>query len=484
MIMMNRIPFLICTFISAILFLGAPVAYDRSFCVACLLVFLVVAGIIVYDDIKRISIISFNTLFLSSFFACSYVYPVFLVGKQSIIGEIVSAEIVTLNTLNKCSAICTVAISIYGLSYCLYREKKRDISSIGIETCKVSILYHNSKLITLIMSLICLFITYVYVDTFHGDEANIDNPVLQFYVLLLPMFLVSLALYYRPSHNGSNKIKLFLGKNKLLFILFALILLLLILTGDRAPIISYSLIIISCITLYIKKIKSMHIITFGLIGLILMVVLRFSRATSDSIMNGGLDTALSRTTTTLADNGSLWDVLADYIGMSVELNVGMFLEEKNGYYYPFGNFIRIMAAPIPFLPTGMIQAIYHRPLKEITPYYAINDYLDENGGTHSVIDIYMSFGIIGVLIVFFIYGWFVAKITNGINKNLFCQFFYIYMISQGLFIARNNVTNLYRSVVFSYVIYYLILHFNGKVARIKGKVASKNACISTNGQTI
>lgn len=469
---MNRLPFWNCTLISAVLFLLAPVAYDRAFCVVCLIVFLVVSGIIVYDDIKRIGLLNFNTLFLFSFFACTYVYPVFLVEQQSIIGEIVYSQIDTLDTLNKSSALCTFAICIYGLAYCLFRDKAYKNISLLIERNNVALLYKNSSFVVTILSFVCLFVTYNYWITYRGDEANINDPILEFYVMIMPMFLVSLALSYRPSKKVLNNFKMFLGKNKVIFISFILILFLLVLSGDRAPIISYSLVVISCITMFIKRIKTRYLIVMGLIGLFLMVVLRFTRASSDSLTSGGVNAALSRTTTALEEYGNPWDVLADYVGMSVELNVGMSLAQKDGLFYPTANFIRIVAAPIPFLPSSLIQHIYHRPLKETTSHYAINSYLNENGGTHSVIDIYLPFGIIGVIIVFFIFGWFVAKITNGLRNNLFCQIFYIFMLGQSLFIARNTITNLYRSVVFSYMIYFLLIKIKSKNYRILNNVAS------------
>lgn len=462
---MNQLPFWICTFFSAILYFVAPISYDRLFCVMCLLVFLVPAGMMMYDDSKRIGIINFNNLFLFSFFACTYVYPVFLVNKESLIGELISEQILTFNTLNRCCALCSLAVNVYGLSYSLFRKRGKRNLNISFERNKASILYNNVRILTLVLCALFLYILIDFLRNYNGQDIEINESYFfQVFYNVLPMFLVAAAIYYHPTNfkTNSNSLKSFFKKNKWELSLLLLGLVLLVVIGDRAPIMSVALTIVAAITLYVKKIKTRHLILFGVIGIVLMFALRVTRASSYSILDGGFSTALEHTSTTMGAAGSAWDVLSDLVGMNVELNVGMDYHDKYGAYYPGANLIRIITAPVPFLPSYLIQKYYNKTLSETTSHDAINDYINENGGTHCVIDIFLPFGVIGVIFVYLILGWFIAKMTNGVSKKLFCQIFYVFLVSSAIFMARNAVTNIYRSFVISYVIYYILLHINSR----------------------
>lgn len=471
---MNRIVFWVCTFISAVLYYVAPLPYDRVFCVACLLVFLVAAGYIIYHDTKRLGIINFNNLFLFSFFACTYVYPVFLVDNASIIGELITEQILTLNTLNRCSALCTLAISIYGLSYSLYRKPRRGVEGITLEHHKAVALFSNVRLLTLVLSAAFLYILVDFWRNYNGQDIEINESYFfQVFYNVLPMFMVTAAIYYHPSSFKSDGLKMFLRKNKLILTLLAISLIVLVIIGDRAPIMSVAITIITAITLFVKKIKTRHIILIGVLGIVLMFALRVTRASSYSILDGGFNTALQHTGTSMSTAGSAWDMLSDLVGMNVELNVGMDYHDKYGAYYPGANLVRIVTAPIPFLPSYLVRRMYGMTLSETTSHDAINNYINENGGTHCVIDIFLPFGLVGVIIVYFILGWFIAKMTNGISRNLFCQIFYVFLVSSAIFMARNAVTNIYRSVVISYVIYYIILKISSHRRVVNKTVNSK-----------
>lgn len=465
---MNKIVFWLCILISAVLYYSAPLKYDRFFCVVCLLLFLVEAFLIVRHDIKHINLLNFNILFYTTFFLCTYVYPVFLVGETSIIGLLIESKIPTINTINKCVSLSTLAISIYSMTYSHFRHKNGTGIAIK-EKSLISGFYTKIRCLFIPVLFIMLFVLLNHLSTEHdGNEVNEAPYLFQLFYYLLPMFVVCAVLININNQGRRSYINKILINNKLIFILLSIIIFLFLYIGDRFPIIAIVLVFISSTSLFVKQIKWQHLIVGFLVGVLLMFALRVTRQGSDSISAGGVSQFVSATQTSIMDNASPWDVFADLVGINIELNTGMDYVNREGHLYPAENFVIHISSPIPFLPTILSRGLFNieRP-QDIAPGVVIGEYINYTSGNHCVIDIYMPYGVIGVIVVFLLFGLLNAKVSNGLNKSLYCKMLYIYLMSFSVFIVRNSIINIYRVVVLSFITYYILMLLSTKNKKMK-----------------
>lgn len=460
---MKKLLVLIVFFVSIAIYSIAPIVYDRGFCSICLLAFMVVAIIVINEDIKQIGIINFNILFLFSFFVCSYVFPVFLLGRNSIIGALIENDLTTFDTVNRCVALCTLAISSYGISY-VFSRKNNGIDVTNEEYIKASIITYNSRGLMVIVCIALLFVLYNYLRAPHGVSGEVeDSPYLfQLFYIVLPLYLVCSSIYYKKKAGDVNPMKALLKDNKVIMSLLIVLILIFIFIGDRAPLLTIALTLIITIAVFIIRIRPTQLILGGIIGILLMFALRVTRGGEFSLSEGGLDTFLKVTQSSIMENASPWDLLADLVGINMELNAGMDYIDRHGPLYTGANLLVAVSSPIPFLPTLLTSSIYGKLPVEVNSGAIIGDYTNSAAGNHCVIDLYMPFGAIGVMLAFFIFGWAVAKLSNGLNNSIFCKVFYVYLMSVAIFVARNSLTNIYRAFVLSYIVFYILSRINRK----------------------
>lgn len=97
---------------SFILYYCAPSQYSFEFSVVCLVIFLINSYQLIRNDSKKIGVINFNTIFLVSFFLCSYAFPVFLLPIGEI-GYFYETTVTGLEeyTINKTTALNTFPIN-------------------------------------------------------------------------------------------------------------------------------------------------------------------------------------------------------------------------------------------------------------------------------------------------------------------------------------------------------------------------------------
>lgn len=459
---MKDLVFKLSLLVSVVLYYNAPLLFDRDFCIVCLIVYAINAILIIRNDIKNIGIFNFNLLFLFSFFVCSYVYPVFLIGRPSIIGMFIEYDLNTHDTVNRCVALCTIAACCYAVSYVsTVRDTHIMVTSDEIIDARVI-----TQRINFPMVLICVLMLMVlinFVRTKH--EVNIeveDAPYLfELFYLMLPLYLVCNTIYNKQK-NGIGKrafVRIF-KENKLVVLLLLLLLVMFLYIGDRFPLMTITFMVLATITYFIKKIKPIRLISFSLIGILLMFALRVTRGGETSLSEGGFNIFIEATQTSIKDNASVWDLLSDLVGINMELNAGMDYCDKKGSLDPIANGLVAITAPVPFLPTMITSNLYGKMPRDIVASAVIKNYTTPTAGNHCVIDIYMPFGVIGVIIVFCLFGLGVAKLTNGLNNNLYCKVFYIYLISISIFIARNSLINVYRAFILLFIIYCILTRFN------------------------
>ena len=454
---MNKIVPGVCTLISVVLYYNVPLQYDRTFCLTCLLVFFVEAYLIIRHDMKHINLLNFNILFFLTFFLCTFVYPVFLVGQSSIVGMLIESRIPSFNTINKCVALSTLAVSVYSLAYSIFR-RSTTIRLTQNEKDLIPLLFPRIKLLFIPIILTMLLILGIHLTKEHdGNEVDEAPYLFQLFYFLLPMFVVSGILLCVIKYEKEYCLSIFFKSNKLIFFFLIIIITLFLLIGDRFPILVIVVAFLASISLFIKQISWHHLLVGFFIGVMLMFALRVTRQGDDSISVGGVSQFVSATKTSVMDNVSPWDIFADLVGINIELNTGMDYVNREGNLFPTENLVIHVTSPVPFLPTILSQKLFNISApKDIASGIVIGEYINYTAGNHCVIDVYMPYGIIGVCVLFFLFGMLNGKVSNGLKTSLFCKTFYVYLVSFSIFIVRNSIINLYRALVLSFITFYIL----------------------------
>lgn len=456
---MYRSLFLILSILSGILYCFAPLDYSLIFCIFCVVIFFVEAFVIIRNDMRYINIVNFNLIFLFSFFVCTYVFPIFLVGSDSIIGDFLKASLYTLTTVNRCVSLSTLAISVYGLAYMTSRRINNFEDIEDAEIYKAVNIHGVVKPLVIIINISVFYMLLNFISQ-HANETAIevnDSPYLfYFFYVFLSIDIVCISFQYKKNYNDFRIIKFF-STHKLFYASILLPILAFFFIGDRLPIVTIVFMFLGAIALFLKRINARYLALLGVFGVIILFSLRETRTGDHSLKSAGLSSFINSSQDAFSHIGSIWDVFSDLIGINYELNSGMYYVDHYGYLYPGANAVINLTAPLPFVPTLLTQLFYNKTPVEVSPGSTLSEFTNSAAGNHCVIDLYMPFGVIGVVLIFFIFGWFVARVSNKLYGNLFYSIFYVYLLGWALFIPRNSLTNMYRAFVLSYLIYIVLL---------------------------
>ena len=225
--------------------------------------------------------------------------------------------------------------------------------------------------------------------------------------------------------------------------------------GDRGPVIFCVLIITITYLVAVKRINGSIILLSGAAAAMLMFAIRITRGSSESIQSG-LETFTQSASATIAERDSAWDTMADLTGIFAEMTVGYERVQEKGTVYPL-KIIIVPFYPFPIIPSIFSNLIYNKPPTEISSAAIISEYatIPWSNGTQCVVDIYISWGLFGVIILFFLFGRFIKWIYNKSNKNIYCMLVYIMLTSMSLYMPRDSILAFIRPM--AYIIFFSAL---------------------------
>lgn len=294
---------------SFILYYCAPSQYSFEFSVVCLVIFLINSYQLIRNDSKKIGVVNFNTIFLVSFFLCSYAFPVLLLPIGEI-GYFYETTVTGLEeyTINKTTALNTFTISIYTIAYFSYRRKEIK------EGTKISLtpkFYRVLRVLLIIVSIALIASIQLFSRSNKEAVSVTSNPFLYvlFYVLLT-IFLVSV---FTQSKALNFPFITIVRKNLFVLGLIFIIVLLHMVVGDRGPILTIGLILIGSYAVCYKKIKTKNIFFLALAGFFILAFIGITRGGDSSIRLSGFMGAI-KNTSNIVSGKSLWFLFEDFTG--------------------------------------------------------------------------------------------------------------------------------------------------------------------------
>jgi hypothetical protein len=136
--------------------------------------------------------------------------------------------------------------------------------------------------------------------------------------------------------------------------------------------------------------------------------------------------------------------------------------QDNGLTYGkslLGNLLKI----IPFL-SGVVHNVFDLSIFETSSSMLLTaETLGEDFtlglGTSILADLYLAFGLCGVICGFYILGRFVSYLENNLSSgSIYVMIAYATMISNSVFVVRSEFFYIIGKLVYAYVIFYIMSH--------------------------
>lgn len=429
-------------FLSLFLYIFAPSDYSLSFCILQCAIFLI-SGVNSYLVDKNRDFPSFHLIFSISFFCVTYLYPLFVYNISSSFSLFAIASYSD-SIISKATALATFAYSCYCTGYVHQLKRNRIKPQI-----QKSYVWSSRKIESVNKITIFIFILFVlfggldfYTAMYNKDAAEVGG-ISKYLVMILQSFIIVLAMLY--IHSNTNKVRI-----KILVTLVA-ISCIIILTGSRTlPL--FTLLLVGYVVCYVYKIKKLYIFLAIILGVVGMSMIGFVRT-------GDVASGLASYSYETSEIGRL-DMFTDLIVCNRNLYAAYDIVDKTSCTYGL-TFIGPLFSPIPFLQSIFLKIVnvpgdYLYSAAFITRYDLGAD-RSVGLGTHTVADVYLTFGFIGIILFYYLGRLIVYARTKMRGGDPVAAIIYLTLFADAVYLTRASLLNDLRNICWALLIYYFFL---------------------------
>ena len=405
---------------------------------------------------RREGFLTFNLLFSVSLYCTSFIYPVFFYNTNERYFGMFSydfdEQIISYATGVAYMAYCFLQLGLNN-RHAMTGNRMKEINIEKFDLKKGLNILNCIFLIMLAYFLINGGTGY-FADQFEydlSDQDKIMGYIVQFITPIAYGILI-LAFLLPQKKCVSFYISVFLVGFYTLVILS---------TGSRT--IPLALIIIT-IVMYNDRIKRLGMARLAILGVVFVLVMVLAGALRG---NGELISSSS-----LSQNASsiIQEKSDNYFSFANELiicnrNLYYLISSAHNLTYTFGvTLLGSVLGIVPFL-RSFVMSVFG------VPEYVLNSALyntflstgpnyTKGLGTHAVADIYLCWGIIGVIIVFYLYGYLITTFKSN-KTNIYSMVVYYMIVSNAVYACRASILNL-NQILWTVIIVYLILKLSRK----------------------
>lgn len=435
--MSKRVILILLGIISIMLFLFAPTGHSMSYVSYCVTVF-IASSAVMFSSNCRSTFFKFEFFFLISFFFTNFVYPLIFYP----INPYFSLFNIPFNEayITKGTALATVAANWFNIGI----FERKSIVIPNRLTYDIKKRLRIPRLITILLFI--LFIPSLYdiyqLHTYSTEfESSYINVILK-YVLLYALFAY---IYNNRFLKLSSFIRRAISWPIIIFTVIYTTLFLLI--GSRTiplNIVLFSLLLVHILIYRISK-KKIAVLTVG--GALLLMSIGITRGGS-GIENGAIL--------------STWDVGKDLTINNRSLYVLMEEADKEGITYGSTMMMNVLSA-VPFAQSLYLN-ITGLPLSTISSANLVTDLHFGTGknyerfglGTNLVGDVYLAFGLLGVIILFWVFGYALRKLYLKISiGNTLALLVYALIFMSSIYYTRSGYLTPVRDVIWVLGAYWL-----------------------------
>lgn len=438
MLHMSRLVSIFLLVFYIILYYFVPLRYDYLW---NLLIFgLYVFSIFHFFISKRKSnYFDFDTIFLLGSFLVYFVYPVFLYPINPEYFSILAFDF-NHTYITKSSSLALIGLQSYMVGSLFIKK----VSCINNSSLYVISSKLNKCLFLLLYILLFFNLDRSFIkDDYSGGLVGTSSYIL----LLLISSIILLFLVDFNNFSKSKKINMNYRNNYLIYFLVMIFLIFFALKGVRTYVITVGMVVVGLYSLYIKRIPLNAFIVLTLIGMLSMSILGIFR--SNRMIN----------------YSSIIDLGMDLIINSRNTYVAMEYVDNNGF--TFG--VSMLGPLLSFIPfaQSILLSLTNLSIYDISSSMFLTSQTLGEGftlglGTNIIADLFLSFGLLGVIIFMFGLGYYVNYL---LSKDDFCsKLQYISLLSMSLYMIRGEYFSFMRVLIWTYVLYLMLYSINKRLS--------------------
>lgn len=428
--------------LSVCLYLFAPNEYSLSYCIYCFAIYIVSAIILLSNNIKSYrSVFLFEVLFSFSYLFVNYAYPVFIYSIDPYFS--LFARGFNESVMTKCTALASIGF----VSYCIGQFKEGKFSN----TKTLGNRYWMSPVgiidVTILSILLILFLIPNLTALRSGY--TMEGAGGGFF------FIFALFYIYKYFACSIGKTKAFV--KFMLWGLIGLYIVLNFLLGNRGEPLYLCVAILYCYHVYVHKVS---LAKFSLLAVIGLFVFYFVGVTRISSSQQGIqsrserindweaeDNVLRYANELIINNRSLF-VLVDYADEKGH-SFGKTWSSNFFSMVPYGQSFALNVLGIPKKDFSSTHLTTYIEFGEGDP--------DAFGlGTNLIGDIYLCYGMIGVLILMFLFGKTIRIVyEKSRNRYSYYQMLYIIFIVLSVYYNRASLFSPMQMIAWTYALSYL-----------------------------
>lgn len=324
------------------------------------------------------------------------------------------------NTINHGVLISSIALVSFGISYSWFARKKSSIQNVIIKKGKNE---KNIIFIVCIVQFLCFFVwmSGLSADDFVGDSYLVsgayDNGRKAYGDVLFSTSQIVSYCFFVKYYNNVNKFTVFLKRiPKLLLLTSLLYVVIKLMSGDRGGAI-WTLLLLLYIYVFVTRRTPNLVIIISIIlfGSMVMTSISLSRKYGSSlsfkekvlyVKNNPIDLEKRM------DGGkTLFPFTSELAGSVRCTHIGLNEVRYRGDKFHYGEFhMCYVLNMIPFMGNTLINDVLQiqRTNRSSSEYITVSDsglFYNSGLGTTQVIDNYLEFGIVGVILAFMFMGW-------------------------------------------------------------------------------
>ena len=433
--------------ISLILYYFAPNYYSFGYCLWVQNLFIASAAFVIISDIQNEKV-GFNLLFSISFFFTNFVYPVYIYPVDphySLFSFSFNEQVIS-----KCTALAQVAYAAYACGYLWKIHKEKTFVHLGIDFSASSKQIRTISIFVFTYFLLFLFsggLDYFEDRYIRGEMSS--NMVAQYLMLFFPTIII----FY------GSLIFLCRRRKQITFIygLLTLIALILLSSGTRTfPLLIFSsLLVIYCTR---NKVSLSFVVPCIIIGILLMSFI-------GDVRNEEIITSYQ-----FNDRTSEFGFLEHFSDLFINnRNLYVFYDFVDNNSYTYGlSMVSGLLSPIPFAQ-NIFQALTEIPYyllgsASLSTFLTLGDPPAFGLGTNIVGDVYLAFGLIGVLIFFFALGRLIIySRRRALNGSFIYIIVYLSLAADAIYMCRAAYFDALRMIAWALILTYIFIKKNKRI---------------------
>lgn len=406
--------------LSLVLFFFAPYSYDLLFCNLCGTLFFIDVIIYLFYRKKK-NYFDFDMLFFIAYFFVMFFFPMFMYENNPT-RFFAFNYYYNENVISRATALSLVGITSYTTGSIAYRANSKKA------------LYNIPKELPLNLFVIICFVLYIpsfiidvpaLIHRYSGGATTVDTSISGYINKISSPLLYSLILisFYKLQNRVSN-FRDFIKEFYHPILIFSIILVLVVFsTGSRTGPLHIILLYASMYTILCKKMPLRFFIVYISLGFALMFSILIFRGYT-------VEFSIVDIFTDLIINNRNTFVAMDYVDQH-GLSYGLTMLSPILSIIPLGQSI--------FLPIFGLSPVETSSSMLISKISLGTDDIYLGFGTNIIADIYMSFGVVGVIVIMLLMGYLVRKSFCMVKNNIYYGAFYAILCSYSVYIVRSEL---------------------------------------------